>query len=283
MLDGRVVIVTGAGTGIGAGVARRVAAAGARVLLLGRTEATLEQTAATIADASGVAAVQRCDISLQEDVDAAVARAVAEWGRVDGLVNNAAIYATGHCLELAREDWEEVIAISLSAAFFMSQAAGRAMASRGAGSIVNIASVDGHLAEGNNAPYNTAKAGLYGVTRSFALDLGPLGIRCNSVSPGYVDATPMADGGSTSDAPLGDLLGEWERTPIRRMVSVDEVASACLFLLSDAASGFNGADLVVDGGLTSNLYALETVPDSGYAAMQHEALGRIRSTLRVNA
>jgi NAD(P)-dependent dehydrogenase (short-subunit alcohol dehydrogenase family) len=278
-LDGRVVIVTGAGSGIGAGIAIRVATAGARVLLIGRTPATLEQTASTIADSSGVAAIQQCDVSRQEDVDAAVARAMTEWGRIDGLVNNAGIFIVGHCLELARRDWEEIISINLSATFFMSQAAGREMARQGSGAIVNMSSVDGHLAEGTNAPYNTAKAGLLGLTRSLAIDLGPLGIRCNSISPGYVEGTSMAEDTSDSDVSLSELLRNWDRSPSRRMVTIEEVANACLFLLSDDSSGFNGADLLVDGGLTSNLYALESVPDTGWFESQEQALAGVRSSL----
>jgi NAD(P)-dependent dehydrogenase (short-subunit alcohol dehydrogenase family) len=279
LLEGRVVIVTGAGTGIGRGIAVRAAEEAARVLLLGRTVATLEETASTIAGASGVAVVQRCDVSRQEDVDAAVARAVKEWGRVDGLVNNAGVFAEVHCLELAREDWGSVVSTNLSGAFFMAQAAGREMVRRGRGSIINMSSVDGHLGEMNSAPYNTSKAGLLGLTRSLALDLGPLGIRCNSVSPGYVDGTPMAEDSSFASVSVSELLRNWDRAPIRRMVTIKEVANACVFLLSDAASGFNGADLLIDGGLTSNLYAMESVPATGFATREAEALDRIRASL----
>ena len=200
-------------------------------------------------------------------------------GRIDGLVNNAGIAIGGHCLELTRRDWESVISINLSAAFFMSQAAGRQMVKQGSGSIVNMSSVDGHLAEGMNAPYNTAKAGLLGLTRSLAIDLGPLGLRCNSISPGYVEGTPMSEDACESEASLSDLLGDWGRAPLRRMVTIEEVANACLFLLSDASSGFNGADLLVDGGLTSNLYALESVSDTGVFESQRNVTAAVRSRL----
>lgn len=279
LLDGRVVIVTGAGTGLGAGISTRAAEEGAKVLLLGRTEARLKDTAAAIASASGTAAVQRCDISLQEDVDAAVERAISEWGRIDGLVNNAGIFAVAHALELSRRDWDEVLAINLSGAFFMAQAAGRHMARQGSGSIVNMSSVDGHLGEGNSVPYNTTKAALFGLSRSLGMDLGPLGVRCNSVSPGYVDGTPMAEDSSFDSRSLSELLTNWDRAPIRRMVTVREVADTCLFLLSDASTGLNGTDLLVDGGLTTNLYAMESVPQTGYAAMQEEALQRLKASL----
>lgn len=283
VLEGKVFIVTGAGSGIGAGIALTIARQGGRVLLLGRTPATLERTATAIASTPGASVVQRCDASREADVEAAVARALEEWGRIDGLVNNAGVARDAHFLEWTREEWDQLVEINLTAAFLMAQAAGREMARRGSGSIVNISSVTAHLGEETCAPYNTTKAALLGLTRSLALDLGPLGIRSNTVSPGYVNGTPMADVVVDGDGDGGDglaaVLQDWKRVPSRRMVTIEEVANACLFLLSDAASGLNGSELVVDGGLTSNLYALESVPATGFAAAQDEARARVNALL----
>ncbi len=274
-LGDQVVVVSGAGSGIGAGVAKVVAAEGAKVLLLGRTLQRLERTAHAIAGASGTALPLACDVTRQEDIDAAVDRALSEWGRIDGLVNNAGALGSGHVLELEREAWEEVVAVNLSGAFFMAQAVGRAMARVGHGSIVNMTSVASHTSEALTAAYCATKAGLLGLTRSLALDLTPLGIRCNAVSPGVVEDTPMSD----PDLEMREMLGSWDRVPCRRMVTIEEVAQACVFFLSDVSSGVTGTDLIVDGGLLANVYALESVSATGAADSQEQALARVREQL----
>lgn len=276
-LDGKVVAISGAGSGIGAAVAKLAVSEGADVLLLGRRTEKLEATAAGIGSSSAV--VQQCDVTEQADIDRAVARALSEWGRVDGLVNNAGSFQMAHALVMERSQWDETIAVDLTAAFFMSQAFGRVMAKAGQGSIVNMASVDGHAGEPLNAPYNSSKAGLIGLTRSLAMDLTPLGIRCNTVSPGYVDGTPMADDTADTERSVSELLRNWQRVPLRRMVNVDEVAEATVFLLSDAASGLTGSDLLVDGGLMADIYALDSVDDTGWKAFQNETLDEVRRML----
>lgn len=275
-LAGKGVIITGAGTGIGAAVAKQAAAEGARVLLVGRRVEKLEETATAVGEA---ALVQQCDVTKQGDIDAAVGRAVDSWGRIDGLVNNAGMFAMAHPLEMTREQWSQVIDVDLTSAFFFTQAAGRVMARAGAGSVVNIASVNGHQGEPLNAPYNAAKAGLIGLTRSLAMDLGRLGIRVNSVSPGYVDGTPMADDTGDADQPMSELLRDWQRAPLRRMVDTSEVANLCAFLLADEASGMTGSDVIVDGGMLTNHYALESVPATGWAAFQDRVFADVQGKI----
>jgi len=201
---------------------------------------------------------------------------VGTWGTIDGLVNNAGVFAVGHTLEHSREDWQRVIDVDLTAAFFMSQAVGRVMARLEAGSIVNVASVDGHAAESLVPGYSACKAGLLGLTRSMALDLSPLGIRCNSVSPGYVAGTAMAEESSAGSRPLSEILTDWDRAPLGRLVSAAEVADACAFLLSDRSSAITGTDLLVDGGMMSDVYALESREETGWSAIRKEALAEIR-------
>lgn len=276
LLAGKAVIVTGAGSGIGAAVAKQAASDGANVLLLGRRVEKLEETAAAIGDG---ALVQRCDVTQQADIDRAVALALASWGRIDGLVNNAGLFVMAHALEMTREQWNQVIDVDLSASFFFTQAAGRVMARAGGGSVVNIASVNGHQGEPLNAPYNASKAGLIGLTRSLAMDLGRFGIRVNSVSPGYVDGTPMADDTGDADEPMSVLLSDWQRAPLRRMVDTPEVANLCTFLLSDRASGMTGSDVVIDGGMLTNHYALESVPATGWASFQDSVTAQVRAKL----
>ncbi len=276
LMAGKAVIVTGAGTGIGAAVARRVAEEGGDVLLLGRRLSKLEETAHALGDR---ALVQQCDVTVQADIDRAVTLAVDAWGRIDGLVNNAGMFIMAHALEMTREQWNQVIDVDLTSSFFFTQAAGRVMARAGGGAIVNVASVNGHQGEPLNAPYNSAKAGLIGLTRSLAMDLGRLGIRVNSVSPGYVDGTPMADDTGDSDRPMHELLRDWGRAPLRRMVDTTEVAEACVFLLSEAASGMTGSDVVIDGGMLTNHYALESVPATGWASYQDDVLADVKGKL----
>lgn len=276
-LAGKTVLVTGAGTGIGAAVSRRVVEEGGHVLMLGRRLEVLQETAAALGDD---AVVLQCDVTVQADIDRAVALAVDTWGRIDGLVNNAGMFIMAHALEMTREQWHQVLDVDLTASFFFAQAAGRVMARAGSGAIVNIASVNGHQGEPLNAPYNTSKAGMIGLTRSLAMDLGRLGIRVNSVSPGYVDGTPMADDTGDSDVPMSELLRDWERAPLRRMVNTTEVAETCVFLLSDAASGMTGSDVVVDGGMLTNHYALESVPATGWADYQNTVLAQVKDKLR---
>jgi NAD(P)-dependent dehydrogenase (short-subunit alcohol dehydrogenase family) len=158
----------------------------------------------------------------------------------------------------------------------MAQAVGRVMARVEAGSIVNVASVDGHAAEGLVPGYSACKAGLLGLTRSLAIDLSPLGIRCNSVSPGYVAGTPMAEESSAGSRPLSQILTDWDRAPLGRMVSAAEVADACAYLLSERSSGITGTDLRVDGGMLSNVYALESEAETGWSKVRDEALAAVR-------
>lgn len=275
-LAGKAVIVSGAGTGIGAAVATRAAADGANVMLVGRRVEKLKETAAVIGDR---ALVQQCDVTVQADIDEAVAIAANTWGRIDGLVNNAGMFIMAHALETTREQWNQVIDLDLTASFFFTQAAGRVMARAGSGSVVNIASVNAHQGEPLNPPYNTAKAGLVGLTRSLAMDLGRLGIRVNSVSPGYVDGTPMADDTGDADEPMSVLLRDWQRVPLRRMVDTSEVANLCAFLLSDEASGMTGSDVVIDGGMLTNHYALESVPATGWTSYQDSVLAEVKRKL----
>ena len=275
-LTGMGVMVTGAGSGIGAAVAKQAAAQGANVMLLGRRVDKLEETAAALGES---AIVQQCDVTNQPDIDSAVQLAVERRGRIDGLVNNAGMFVMAHPLEMTREEWHQVIDVDLTSAFFFTQAVGRVMARAGAGSVVNIASVNGHQGEPLNAPYNAAKSGLIGLTRSLAMDLARLGIRVNSVSPGYVDGTPMADETGDSDVPMSELLRDWQRAPIRRMVDTFEVANLCVFLLSGQASGVTGSDVVVDGGMLTNHYALESGPATGWAAHQDSVLAAVKEKL----
>jgi NAD(P)-dependent dehydrogenase (short-subunit alcohol dehydrogenase family) len=258
-LAGRHAIVTGAGRGIGRAIARAMAAEGADVLLLGRGEAPLRETAQLIGDAGGDAWWLPCDIRDDERVDGAVSAAMERWGSIEILANNAGIDDDTAFADVDRARWRDVIATNLTAPFVMSQAVVRFMRKTGGGAIVHNASIDASGGDGSFAAYNASKAGLLGLNRTMALELAQYGIRSNCVSPGFTrtEMTRQAVGAKV----MRYLEGSFARVPMRRLVQPEEVAAAFVFLASDEASAITGTELRVDCGLTSNWYILETVPD----------------------
>jgi NAD(P)-dependent dehydrogenase (short-subunit alcohol dehydrogenase family) len=257
--DGRNVIVTGGGRGIGQATAAAFAAEGADVLVLGRTAADLDATVGQIEAAGGSAWAQTCDVCDERQVDAAVAAATARWGRIHVLVNNAGIDDDTPFLQVDRARWRQVLDTNLTGAFLMAQAVAREMAKAGGGAILHNASIDASGGDGPFVAYNASKAGLLGLNRTMALELAEHGIRSNCVSPGFThtEMTEKAVGPKL----MHYLNGNFARVPMRRLVRTDEVAQAFVFLASDAASGITGVDLRVDCGLTSNWFILETLPE----------------------
>ena len=255
---GRAVIVTGGGRGIGRATARAFAAEGAELLVLGRTVAALEETVAQITADGGHAWLLPCDVTDEAQVDEAVARAAARWGRIDVLVNNAGVDDDTPFLEIDRGRWRDVIDTNLTGVFLMSQAVAREMAKAGGGVILHTASIDASGGDGPYAAYNASKAGLLGLNRTLALELAAHGIRSNCVSPGFTH-TVMTEK-AVGPKLLEYLNGSFARVPIKRLIRPEEVAQAFLFLASDQASAITGIDLRVDGGLTANWYILETLP-----------------------
>jgi NAD(P)-dependent dehydrogenase (short-subunit alcohol dehydrogenase family) len=268
-LTGKHAIVTGAGRGIGRAIAQAFAAEGAEVAILGRTEESLAQTAEMIEVAGGRAWWMTCDVRDDERVDAVVDAAVARWGRIDVLANNAGIDDDTPFLDVDRARWRDILATNLTAPFVMSQAVARVMRDTGGGSIIHNASIDASGGDGPFVAYNASKAGLLGLNRTMALELGRYAIRSNCVSPGFThtDMTEQAVGPDV----MQYLNGSFARVPMRRLVRPDEVAAAFVFLASDAASGITGVDLRVDCGLTSNWYILETIPSE--VPSEEEAAG----------
>jgi meso-butanediol dehydrogenase / (S,S)-butanediol dehydrogenase / diacetyl reductase len=258
--EGKGVIVTGAGRGIGQATAQRFAAEGADVMLIGRTPLPLEETAALIKAEGGSAWEHPTDVCDAAAVRGAAAAARARWGgRIDVLVNNAGIDDETPFLEMTEERWRAVLDTNLTGPFLMSRAVAPEMVRAGAGVILHNASIDASGGDGPFASYNASKAGLLGLNRTMALELGPHGIRVNCVSPGFThtDMTERAVG----PAMMGYLNGQFERVPMRRLVKPSEIAAAFAFLASDDASGITGIDLTVDCGLTANWFILETLPE----------------------
>jgi NAD(P)-dependent dehydrogenase (short-subunit alcohol dehydrogenase family) len=245
-LAGKVVLVTGAASGIGRAMVVRFLAEGARVACAELDRAALDVAVAGLGD--GALAVP-CDVTDPASAQAAVRTAVAAFGRLDALVNNAAAPSTGATVvELDLADWQREIAVSLTGAFLMSKAAVPAIEAAGGGSIVHIASQLGHVGGARSVAYCTAKAGLIHLAKLMAIDHAAEKIRVNSLSPGAVGTKRLLRRFTTlddADRALGPLhlMG--------RIGKPEEIAAAAAFLVSDDAAFVTGTDLLVDGGYTT--------------------------------
>lgn len=252
-LDGRTAIVTGAGRGIGAAIARAVAVAGGRVALVARTRRELEATAAQL-DHEPVVVV--ADLSTPDGPGRAVAEAVEAFGgSVDVLVNNAGISLRKDSAELTADELDLLWNANVRSALLCTTAVLPSMVARGSGSIVSISSVSGLRGAPMRAAYAATKAALDGMTRALAMEYGPRGIRANSVAPGVVE-TEMWRANLARPGVAEAVLGV---IPTRRLSTAEEVAAVVMFLASDAASAITGEVLAADGGIHATVNLWPTV------------------------
>ena len=244
--EGRVVIVTGAARGIGAGTAKRFASEGASVAVLDLDEGAASETASGLGAerALGVG----CDVSDEGAVEAAVTRVVEELGQVDVLVNNAGITRDNLLFKMTTEDWDLVLGVHLRGAFLMSRECQKHMVPAKYGKILNLSSVSA-LGNRGQANYSAAKMGVQGFTRTLAIELGPYGINVNAIAPGFI-VTEMTDATARRLTMEPDELRRLnaEANPVRRVGHPEDIAAAAAFLCSDEASYITGQTLYVDGG-----------------------------------
>ncbi|MGH7230588.1 MAG: SDR family NAD(P)-dependent oxidoreductase [Nitrospiraceae bacterium] len=248
-LQGKVALITGAGVGIGAAVAKLFAQEGAAVVITGRRKETLEQVVGDIERDKGQVLAVVGSVTDETHVRSAVGQAVRTFGKLDILVNNAAIGAFGRVLhEVDDATWNEVLDINLTGVFRMTRAVVPEMLKAGGGAIVNVSSVGGLVGFWGSAPYGTSKGGLEVLTRCVAMDYAKQGIRCNSICPGLVQ-TPMSEPLLNNPEMRAEALSAY---PISRVGTPDEVAKMIVYLASDDSAWVTGSSFTIDGGLTAH-------------------------------
>jgi 3-oxoacyl-[acyl-carrier protein] reductase len=247
--DGRVVVITGAARGIGFGTAQRFAAEGASVAVLDLDEASAAEAAGRLDLVEGAKAVGiGVDVADTAAAEAAVERVVAELGGLHVLVNNAGVTRDNLLFKMSEHDWDIVMNVHLKGAFNMTKAAQKHFVEQRYGKILNLSSISA-LGNRGQANYSAAKMGIQGLTRTLGMELGPFGITCNAIAPGFI-ATEMTD---ATAARLKMDVEEFRRlnaeaNPVKRVGLPEDIAAAAAFLCSDEASYITGQTLYVDGG-----------------------------------
>jgi len=252
--ESHVVVLTGSATGIGAATAERFASEGAKVACLDISAAKNQATVDAIVAAGGQAVAIDCDVRSEDQQRAAFGEVVKRWGTVDTLVACAGIYVGGPLPEIPLDRWHNIVAVNLTGVMMSNQLAAPLMCERGKGSIINIASMAAKTSWPNSAEYSATKSGVIGITRSAAMELGPLGVTVNAVCPGNT-VTAMVRKVATEIGETLSMTGEqWldmraQDTALKRLAQPEEVAGVIAFLASNDARYVTGQSIEVDGGL----------------------------------
>jgi len=257
-LTGRVCVVTGAASGIGAAVATRLTEVGARVALLDRDAEGAERHAATLRDRGAQAVAVACDISDAASVEAAAQRVQTELGTAYALINNAGLLRPGTLDSVSLADWQTVMSVNLTGYLLCARAFAPAMRRAGQGAIVNVASISGLFPQTGSGAYSASKAGVLQLSRQMAVEWGPDGVRSNAICPGMIRTALSA---KFYEEP-GFEAKRAAVTASRRIGEPQDIADVALFLASPRAGYVNGAELLVDGGMANML--MDMVPRPGF-------------------
>jgi len=247
-LNGKIAVITGAGRGIGEAIARAFVREGARVVIAERDATTGQAVAASLAGEDARAIFAPCDVADPASASAAVADALTQFGRIDILVNNAAMNVFHAPLETNADEWRRCLAVNLDGAWHMAKAALPAMLASGGGSIVNIASTHAFSVIRGCFPYPVAKHGLLGLTRALGVEYAAQGVRVNAIAPGYIETQIAFDYWNTFPDPAAERKRAYDLHPTKRIGRPEEVAMTAVFLASDEAPFINAACIVIDGG-----------------------------------
>ena len=257
-MDGKVVIITGAGTGVGQAVMQLFSAEGAKVFGVSRTQANLDKTLALVKKGGGEGAVLAADLSGDTACARVVKATLEKYGRIDSLVHSAGVgyslakTSPGTMADVANttpEAWREVMSIDLDAYFYMCRNVLPHLLAQGSGTIVGISSILGYTGIPDGHTYTAAKAGIINLTRSMCVAYAAKGIRVNCIAPGFIDTPMVADYMDLfKDPVVADSI-----TPMRRAATASEIAYGCLYLASDESSYCNGTVLTIDGGTTARM------------------------------
>ncbi|MGI9284658.1 MAG: SDR family NAD(P)-dependent oxidoreductase [Pseudomonadales bacterium] len=247
-LEGKVIIVTGGGTGIGLACSEEFARQGASVVISGRRQDVIDKSAADITAAGGKAIGIAADVGRAEDTKNLVQGTVDAYGRVDVLVNCAGQELVANILDTTEEQWDRVMDTNLKAIYFLSREALPHMIKQGGGNILNVASQLGFVGAPNFAAYTASKGAVVNLTRSMSLDHAEQGIRVNALCPGAVETPLLLRQFEDSDGPQGTLEDLANMHALKRLGQPSEIAMAAVFLVSDESSFVTGTSLLVDGG-----------------------------------
>ena len=253
VLDGKVALVTGAGTGLGRGIAQALAEAGADVAVAEINGESGEVAARELAEAGVRTKAYETDVAKSDQVERAFTSCVADLGRLDIVVNNAGISRVGpHTQDVTDEDWADSIAVMQSGVFYCMRAAGRIMIEQGSGSVINISSFVAILGCSNpQDAYTASKGAVLALTKSLAVQFAPKGVRTNAICPGPVE-TPLLMDWLVKDEEAKRI--RLARNPTGRFGKPEEIVNMALYLASDESRWTNGANLVIDGGITVNYF-----------------------------
>jgi len=250
----KVVVVTGAATGIGRAAVERFASEGASVACLDIADEANEATASAARVLGAEAVAVHCDVRSLEDQEQAVAKALDLWGRIDVLVASAGIFAGGPIADVPLDRWADISAVNLTGVLISNKVVAAPMIAQGSGSIINIASMAAKTSWPDSAEYSATKSGVIGITRSVAMELGPHGITVNAVCPGNTLTDMVREVSGQVGARLGMTGSEWlamraDDTALKRLADPSEIAGVIAFLASDDARYLTGQSLEVDGGI----------------------------------